>query len=63
MLRLPNPTIFFKNEEANTFLKEHQGGEKLLKNYFSSPRVDDNSIQVEVSSLKYPYKEFAWLFS
>jgi hypothetical protein len=55
--------MLFKNEEADKFLKEHQGGAELLENYLTSPRIDNNSTQVEVSSLKYPYKEFSWIFS
>jgi hypothetical protein len=47
--------MLFKNEEVNDFLKEHQGGAELLKNYLTNLRIDNNSAQVEVSSLKYPY--------
>jgi hypothetical protein len=53
----------FKNEEANEFLKEHRGGAELLEKYLANPRANTNSSQIEVSSLKYPYKEFTWLFS
>jgi hypothetical protein len=33
MLRLPAPTMQFKSEEANEFLKQHKGGNKLLSNH------------------------------
>jgi hypothetical protein len=49
----------FKSEEANGFLKEHKGVEELLKKYLDDPRADTNAAQIEVSSLKYPYKEFS----
>jgi hypothetical protein len=53
----------FKNEESDEFLKEHRGGENLLKNYLSNPRVDSNSAHIEVSSSKYPYvKNFLGCF-
>jgi hypothetical protein len=53
----------FKGEEANEFLKEHKGGEELFKKCLDDPRTNTNVTKIEVSSLKYPYKEFAWLFA
>jgi hypothetical protein len=53
----------FKIEEANGFLKENRGGEELLKKYLVDPKSNTNATKIEVSSLKYPYKEFSWLFS
>jgi hypothetical protein len=49
----------FKNEKANEFLKEQQREAELLENYLTSPSTDTDSAQIGVSSLKYPYKEFA----
>ena len=63
MLRLPDPTLIFKNAEADDFLKSHSGGMELLESFLMSPTSDTNTTQVEVCSLKYPYKEFTWLFS
>jgi hypothetical protein len=54
--------MLFKNEEADKFLKEHQGGLRAPRELSHHPRVDNNSTQVEVSSLKYPYKEFLGFF-
>jgi hypothetical protein len=53
----------FKGEEANEFFKEHIGGEDLLEKYLIDPRVNTNAAKIDVSSLKYSYKEFSWLFS
>jgi hypothetical protein len=58
-----NPPCSFKGEEASEFLKEHRGGEELLEKYLVDPRTNTNASKIEVSSLKYPYKEFSWLFS
>jgi hypothetical protein len=54
----------FKGSEVDAFLKAHNGGENLLENFLTEPSNDSaNSSQIEVCSLKYPYKEFAWLFA
>jgi hypothetical protein len=54
--------MIFKNVEADEFLKEHGGGTKLLESYLTSPRININFSHVDVCSLKYPYKEFVWIF-
>jgi hypothetical protein len=36
---------------------------EFLEIFLTSPTSDANATQVEVCSLKYPYKEFAWLFA
>jgi len=43
MSRLPNPTMLFKNEEADKFLKDHQGEVELLDNYLTNLRIDNVS--------------------
>jgi hypothetical protein len=63
MLRLPTPTMRFKNEEADEFLKQHKGGNRFLSNYLEDPTSNPGTSRIEVTSLKYPYKEFAWLFT
>jgi hypothetical protein len=64
MLRLPTPNKTFKGSEVDAFLKAHDGGVDLLNNFLTEPLNDSgSSSQIEVCSLKYPYKEFAWLFS
>jgi hypothetical protein len=56
MLRILDPTMIFRNAEADVFLKEYGGGVELLESYLTSLRIDINYAQVEVSSPKYPYK-------
>jgi hypothetical protein len=53
----------FRGEASNEFLKKHKGGEELLNKYLVDPRNNTNSSNIEVSSLRYPFKEFTWLFS
>jgi hypothetical protein len=53
----------FKGEEANEFLKQHKGGEKFLSNYVVNPNNNSSASKIEVSLLKYPYREFSWLFA
>jgi hypothetical protein len=55
MLRLLKPTMKFKGEEA---IKEHRGGEEILEKYLVNLRNNINASKIEVSSLKYTYKEF-----
>jgi hypothetical protein len=53
----------FKNEEVDEFMKQHKGGERFIRNYLEDPSSKPGSPRIEVNSLKYPYKEFAWLFT
>jgi hypothetical protein len=53
----------FKSEEANEFLKQHKGGNKFLSNYLEYPTCNLVTSRIKVNSLKYPYKEFSWLFA
>jgi hypothetical protein len=56
--------LTFKNFEADEFLKANNGGMELLEIFLINPTSDSrNSTQIEVCSFKYPYKEFAWLFT
>jgi hypothetical protein len=59
----PMPTMQFKGKEAHEFLKQHKGGEELLDKYLADPSNNTSASKIEVSSLKYPYKEFSWLFA
>jgi hypothetical protein len=63
MLQILKPTMQFKSEEVIEFIKEHIGGGELLEKYLDDPRTNTNVVKIEVSSLKYPYKEFTWLFA
>jgi hypothetical protein len=59
MSHLPTPTLQFKNKEADEFLKEHKGGERFLRNHLEDPSKIPVASRIEVTSLKYPYREFA----
>jgi hypothetical protein len=48
--------LWFKNEEANEFMKQHRGGERFLSNYLVDPGSNPGISRIEVTSLKYPYK-------
>jgi hypothetical protein len=56
MLRLPDPTLTLKNAKVDEFLKYIYGGMELLESFLTCPTIDSNATQVEVWSLKYPYK-------
>jgi hypothetical protein len=43
-----------KGEEANKFLKEHEGGGEILDKYLVDPITNTNDSKIELSSLKYP---------
>jgi hypothetical protein len=53
----------FKGKEAHEFFKHHKGGKELLDKILADPSNNTISSKIEVSSLKYPYKEFVSLFS
>jgi hypothetical protein len=64
MLRLPEPTMTFKGDEAKDFLKERNGGLELLQEYLEDPTmIPEDLSSIQVSLLKNPYREMAWLFS
>jgi hypothetical protein len=64
ILRLLESTMTFKSSEANAFLKANHGGMKILDNLILKLLdYSKNSTHIELCSLKYPYKEFTWLFS
>jgi hypothetical protein len=53
----------FKNKKVDEFLKKHKGGNRFLSNYLEDPTSNSSTSRIEVTSLKYPYIEFAWLFT
>jgi hypothetical protein len=64
MLKLPEPTITFKGDEARNFLKEKNNGLELLQEYLEDPTTMPEDIsRIQVNSLKNPYRELAWLFT
>jgi hypothetical protein len=64
MLKLPEPTITFKGDEARNFLKEKNNGLELLQEYLEDPTTMPEDIsRIQVSSLKNPYRELAWIFT
>ena len=56
MLRLPDPTLIFKNVKDDDFLKAHGGGMEFLESFLTTPTIDISATQVEVCSLKYSHK-------
>jgi hypothetical protein len=64
MLKLPEPNLVYKEERARNFLKRKNNGLELLQEYFHDPTTMPEDIsRIQVSYLKDPYKEIAWLFS
>jgi hypothetical protein len=45
------------------FFETYKGGNKLLSNYLEDPTCNPGTSKIKVISLKYPYREFAWLFA
>jgi hypothetical protein len=39
MLRLPDPTLIFKNAEVDDFLKAHGRGMEFLESFLTSPTM------------------------
>jgi hypothetical protein len=63
-ITLPEPTMTFKGDEAKDFLKERNGGWELLQQYLEDLTVMPKDLSsIQVSLLKNPYKEMAWIFA
>jgi hypothetical protein len=63
MLKLLEPTIMFKGDEARSFLKERNNGLELLQEYLEDPTMMPEDLSnIQVSLLKNPYREIAWIF-
>jgi hypothetical protein len=57
MLRIPEPTMTFKGDEAKEFLKERNGILNLLHEYLQYPIVIPEDLSsIHVSLLKNPYR-------
>jgi hypothetical protein len=57
MLRIPEPTMTFKGDEAKEFLKERNGILNLLREYLQYPIVIPEDLSsIHVSLLKNPYR-------
>jgi hypothetical protein len=52
ILQLPTPTMWFKSEEADEFMKQHKGGNKFLINYSEYPTCNPRTSKIKVNSLK-----------
>jgi len=52
----------FKNKEVDECLKKHRGGDRFLRKYLEDPTSNLDASRIEVTTLKYPFKKFAWLF-
>jgi hypothetical protein len=56
--------IKFKGDEAKEFLKERNGGFKLLQEYLEdSAMMLENLSIIQVNLLNDPYREMEWFFS
>jgi hypothetical protein len=63
-LKLPEPTLTYKGDEARTFLKGRNNGIELLQEYLQDPATMPQDLsRIQVSSLKDPYREIAWIFT
>jgi hypothetical protein len=57
MLRLSEPNLVYKGEEAKNFLKRKNNGIELLQEYLQDPAsMSEDLSRIQVSSLKDPYK-------
>jgi hypothetical protein len=57
MLKLSEPNLVYKGEEARNFLKRKNNGIKLLQEYLHDPAsMPEDISRIQVSSLKNPYK-------
>jgi hypothetical protein len=64
MLRLPEPTMTFKVDEAKNFIRDKNNGRDLLSQCLEDPTTMSEDLSViQVSQLKKPYKEMAWLLA
>jgi hypothetical protein len=64
MLKLPEPNLVYKGQEARNFLKRKNNGLELIQEYLHDPATMPEDIsRIQVISLKDPYKEIAWLFT
>jgi hypothetical protein len=63
IIRLSAPTMRFKSQKDDEFMKQHKGGNKLLRNYLEDPTCNPGTSRIEVNLIKYPYREFSWLFA
>jgi hypothetical protein len=64
MLKLPELNITYKGDEARNFLKGRNNGIELLQEYLQDPTtIPQDLSRIQVSSLKDPYREIAWIFT
>jgi hypothetical protein len=53
----------FKREEAHEFLKYQKGVNRLLRNYLEDLTCNPGTSRIEVNLIRYPFREFSWLFT
>jgi hypothetical protein len=64
MLKLPEPNLTYKGEDAINFLRGKNNGIELLQEYLQDPVAMSKDLsRIQVSSLKDPYREISWLFT
>jgi hypothetical protein len=64
MLKLPDPNLTYKGVDAINFLRGENNGIELLQEYIQdTTTISKDLSRIQVISLKYPYREIAWLFT
>jgi hypothetical protein len=64
MLKLPESTLTYREEDANDFLRGKNNGNDLLHEYLKDPTMMPEDLsRIHVSSLKDPYREISWFFT
>jgi hypothetical protein len=64
MLKLPEPTITFKGEDCEDFLKKHDNGPDILPEFLENPaNIPEYITILQVSLFKNPFWEISWLFT
>jgi hypothetical protein len=57
MLKLPEPNLAYKGEEARNFIRGNNYGMDLLQEYLQDPTAMSKDLSIiQVSSLKDPYQ-------
>jgi hypothetical protein len=64
MLKLPKPTLTFKEEDYRDFLKKHNNGLDLLPEYLENPAtITEDITRIQIDSFKNRFLYIVWLFT
>ena len=64
MLKLPEPNLTYKGEDARNFPRGKNNAIELLQEYLQDPTtMSEDLSRIQVSSLNDHYREIAWLFT